>query len=590
VDSQPSRSPTTNYEIPSVEMVTRLAGGMQRVEDADVDGGEVLVLKGRGFSSPTLMLTDPETGVSTSALESVTYGPSGREYVPTSVVHVSHSEIRITTAPGWAQDAYFRVVVAGQASAAGDPSSTNSTFDFARPRVLSMTPDFTASTRSPPESPQTVRLVTQSVPLSDPLSRPVITFGGITLRPTSAASNGDGTQTVSFALPEHGGGFAIPVRVGVAPIAGGASASPVTESLSMLVDGSGSASTFFEYLAPQVDRIVVTRPAWSQPGYVSDSMTLADDNCTFGPGDPFTCDDQEVRQVVILGRGFSSPEGFRADADALGLLRGDASLVPLNRFPLHVRSYTHNRALAYTTVQAGTVRVTVSYTLPQSLLGQEMTQARGLQAGSIVQRFAEGSWTNLAPSISGVQGTRTGLPTRGQSPGGGSPSEGNGLTVIVDGLDTSKKLRILAGPSSISAVPCRVWSLQSSSWLEASATSDDIKREIVDVIDQAALNAGAAPVYAVSFLVPEAPATAERLDDIRIFVDREGVLSSGDSSFAYAKPYVAGVDVWRPPSSAVNSFPTAPNAPESHWTRGLVSADAPTVSVPTRGGWIRIRG
>lgn len=423
-----------------------------------------------------------------------------------------------------------------------------------------------------------------------------MSFGGHVLRPTAAVSNTDGTQTVTFALPEHGGGFAVPVRVGVAPIAGGDRAAPVGASLSQLLDGpaGSSSTTFFRYDAPAVERIVVTRPAWLQPGYVAGAMTPADDNCTFGAGDPFTCNDRNVRQVVILGRGFSAPAGFRAETDPLGLLRGDASMVPLNRFPLVVRTYAHNRILAYTTEQSGTVRVSVSNTLPVELLDPGMTEGRGMQAGVMEQRFSEGSWTNLAPNIAGLQGATTGLPTRGQSAQDGSPSEGNGLTVTVDGLETTKRVRILAGPSADEAVPCRVWSLLNEEWMVLGATDDEqydaVQREVIDVID-GNLAQGEQPVYRLSFLVPEAPATASRLDDMRIFVDREGTLSSGDQSFGYAQPYVAAVDVWRPPAFvAGTSYPTTPNAPESHWARGMVAADSSIVSVPTKGGWVRVRG
>ena len=68
VDGQTSRSPTTNYEIPMVHHVTRDGGSMARVHDADVDGGETLVLTGRGFGDPALVLFDSETGESIPAL------------------------------------------------------------------------------------------------------------------------------------------------------------------------------------------------------------------------------------------------------------------------------------------------------------------------------------------------------------------------------------------------------------------------------------------------------------------------------------------------------------------------------------------
>lgn len=85
------------------------------------------------------------------------------------------------------------------------------------------------------------------------------------------------------------------------------------------------------------------------------------------------------------------------------------------------------------------------------------------------------------------------------------------------------------------------------------------------MIDAAANTAGTDPIYAVSFLIPEAPATAEPLDDVRIFVDRNGALSSGDESFSYAAPYVAAVDLWMPPSSSSSDQPTDVSPPESHW-------------------------
>jgi len=379
VDSQPSRSPTTNYEIPVVEAVVRQgAATAGRVEDASVDGGDTFELHGRGFGSPDLFLVNPETGVETAALQSVTYGPTGTEYTPRDIIHVSHTLITVRTEPGWAQGAFFRVEVAGQASGSGPPATSNATFDFAQPLLVSMSPATTASTASPANAPQIVRLITRSVSLRDRLSRPVVVFGGLVIQPVSAVSNGDGTQAIAFNLPEHGGGFVVPVRIGQAPILDNdAISEPYPSSLSRLSDPF----TFFQYEAPSIDRLVVTRPAWTEPGYVANALTLADNNCTFGPGDPFTCSDTDVLQVLIVGTGFSSPQAFRQADDVRGLLRADTSMLPINRYPLHVRSHTHNRILAFTNEQTGTLQVQVSATLPMSLLDIGMTGAVGVQAG-----------------------------------------------------------------------------------------------------------------------------------------------------------------------------------------------------------------
>lgn len=360
--------------------------------------------------------------------------------------------------------------------------------------------------------------------------------------------NQDGiSQTISFTLPEHGGGFAIPVRVGLAPVSEDSSTSaPYDGSLSRLMDPG----TIFSYAAPVIERLVVTRPAWTQPGYVINADMSEEQNCSFGAGDPFTCDDNSVLQVLIIGTGFSDPRGFRQEGDARGVLRADVSMLPLLRYPLTVRSHTHNRILAYTDEQTGEVQVQMTARMPATLLDEGMTSALNVQADELVQRANSQTWQLLAPQIAGLQGATTGLPTQGQKAEDGSPSEGNGITIRVGGLETSKQMRVLAGPSATSAVACRVWSLRNSVWLDASATGADIQTHVIDVIDAAANQAGTTPVYDVSFLVPESPASPAPMDDIRIFVDRSGSLSSGDEAFAYAKPYVAAVDVWMPPSGS----------------------------------------
>lgn len=87
-----------------------------------------------------------------------------------------------------------------------------------------------------------------------------------------------------------------------------------------------------------------------------------------------------------------------------------------------------------------------------------------------MRRADSEQWLLLAPSVAGVRGATTGLPTAGQQAGDGTPTEGNGITITVGGLQTTKQMRVLAGPSAVSAVPCRVWSLLESRWLEAAAS------------------------------------------------------------------------------------------------------------------------
>lgn len=122
VDRQVSVAPTTYYDVPTISAVTGPGA-----KDASTDGGDVVVIHGNNFGPPH-----------TTFLESVTYGPTGKEYAAVGCAvldNTQHTQIKCTTAPGVGKDLKWSVVVKGQRS----PDSSART-NYAAPAIASMSP------------------------------------------------------------------------------------------------------------------------------------------------------------------------------------------------------------------------------------------------------------------------------------------------------------------------------------------------------------------------------------------------------------------------------------------------------------------
>jgi hypothetical protein len=114
IDGQNSTVSTTSYDRPSVESITG-----EGAEDALADGGQRVTITGKNF------------GPSQGKLESVTYGPSGQEFVAVNCVYVSHYVIECDTSPGLGGELKWLVTVDEQTS---DLSTV--TTNYKRPTAL----------------------------------------------------------------------------------------------------------------------------------------------------------------------------------------------------------------------------------------------------------------------------------------------------------------------------------------------------------------------------------------------------------------------------------------------------------------------
>ena len=98
VDSQASVMPLTAYQAPVID-------SFSGATNASTDGGELIVLNGRFFSTQAF-------------LGAVTYGPGGAEYKAANCsVSVAHSQIRCFTVPGTGRSLFWVVTVGNQTSA-----------------------------------------------------------------------------------------------------------------------------------------------------------------------------------------------------------------------------------------------------------------------------------------------------------------------------------------------------------------------------------------------------------------------------------------------------------------------------------------
>jgi hypothetical protein len=154
LDSQPSSTPTTNYNPPVVSAIV-YASNLQPVTAANVNGGDVVQLIGQ-FFGPMPYRNASGALVSTSLVQRVLYGPSGTENVLLNWTAVSQTRIVAVLQPGIGVGLRFSVQVADQTS---QPSADS--FSYAIPQVLQLAPN-RASTFSSPAAPTLVTLLTRN--------------------------------------------------------------------------------------------------------------------------------------------------------------------------------------------------------------------------------------------------------------------------------------------------------------------------------------------------------------------------------------------------------------------------------------------
>ena len=117
----------TSFGKPAVLSVAML-GNTDDKAALNVRGGQTVILKGNNFGPPEK---------SSSYIESVTYGRTGTEYDCTSsLVAISHQELRCDTLPGTGAKLTFRVTVLGQASDA--TNHRQSEVSYAPPSITSV--------------------------------------------------------------------------------------------------------------------------------------------------------------------------------------------------------------------------------------------------------------------------------------------------------------------------------------------------------------------------------------------------------------------------------------------------------------------
>ncbi len=249
IGGQRSVAPATAYGQPIIDDFSGSGAS-----DASTDGGQDVVITGRFLSLQTF-------------LESVTYGPSGREYTAAScTITVPHTQVTCRTVPGTGRLLRWRVTVGGQTS---DLSASSTS--YAPPRLLGVAP-----ATGPTAGGVRVVLTGRDLGLAMPSSRLDIRVNavGVTTPPrpsqqdldghiASVYAGGAGDATVarwiagmsappaifpSFTLQgNHSVSFLLPEGFGAG------------RELLVLVDGVPSNMLAFSYVAPVVTNVAPDR-------------------------------------------------------------------------------------------------------------------------------------------------------------------------------------------------------------------------------------------------------------------------------------------------------------------------------------------
>ena len=440
--------------------------------------------------------------------------------------------------------------VADQLSAA-----STAAFSYALPAIVSMTPQ-TARTLGDRNRPSVVTLVTRNLPLLDPLSRVVVSFGNApydmlmtpqvptTAAGRAAATNPDGSLNVTFTLPAEGAGAQLAVSVVAVP----------TAVTSGTTGGTASAVTnasLFSYADPMIYEVVVTRarllPATTVNVTRLDAGAIIcpfpDDNSSV-----WQCADPNLVQIAING------DNFGADPGALMRPDGATRRVEMLQFvdpifgteywtdtTIYPVSWSHTRVIVIAKVSAGTIRLSLAST---GYGGAPMTQS--------VRR----TFTNLSPGVAALSGATSNIPTTG-----GTLS--NPLVMQVENLASATDLLITVGNVSCSVLNAA-----------GTAVSSNVRADVI--------TPGGPTTWTVRCVVPPGQGA-----DVPVVVTRmEGSVASpsdGTSTIDYAPPVLTGVALQRLSALPAVAFDA---------TTPFVGADPDrtVVTVPTQGLLVRLLG
>jgi len=428
VDGQASGAPRTSYAAPSVTAVLA-ADGASPAGPADTAGGTVFVLAGANFGPP------PSAAPFGSLVQSVRFGASGSERAVRGWEVVSHDMLRVTVPAGLGSGLRFTVLVADQPSALSPP------FSYAPPVVRSVAPAVVDASASDAQR----RIVIRGTNLGVVAASGGAIYAALGV-PASAADAGVG-DTVALVparsarvLPPgeasvageqelivdvaRGTGPTRPVRVVAVPASeaddgsdGASAARDVADARRFgasvsSVPGSGfvSGTDAFDYAAPEVSNVIVSRPL--NPADLNASRALLPASAQ-----------SFARIVLIQGRGFgvSPPAVYSSAAGTPGAEESD------------VRRYAdvqYTDGFGRPRVETAGVTGAAQLSSDVFVLGWTDSDVRVLSAvtdGSIRVRVATRgfAWSQeerasayvrfnaLAPQISALVGAETPFPTTG---------------------------------------------------------------------------------------------------------------------------------------------------------------------------------
>jgi len=593
VDGQESTDPTTSFARPIITDVRYAVSG---VFFASADGGDVVVISGSGFGLDFLQ-------------QSVTYGPSGKEYAVKAWQYVSHTTLRATLVAGVGANLSFVITVADQVS-----QPFMSGISYATPIITSITPA-SAGTMVDASRPTVVTVRGFDFGLINSNVEVEVAFGNdadssvlrlpISSRSPTQTEVNDPTwrpavvptpQMVTFYLPESLGANRT-VRL-IQYLRGKRVTDNQVRSLAPQLQEPWRAQ--FSYEPPYLSYIIVraiadedtcatmqaafgaaaqsagiafipsslASPAGSGDGSGNgDAAATASVNCSssrqidivgFNMGPPQTLHNDGIQRLLQYLDPSSSdsnawlprPVGWET-MPQFNNMTGSYNPNSLSRVVIY--NHTHSRISAFTTMTAGTLRLAL---VSSTWTGSLVTQA------SNTLPFAETS-----PAVSGLQGQ----PPGGYSAEGWEKRRLEGLlpetiTITVSQLLQFTTLRITVG-DSLTAAQCPIVD---------SAGNRVPDNEVYARLVQPVTNGGAGAVQLTCW-VPEGQGRQQP-----VVVVRDQTTSNTDVTVDYTPPAILGIGTLLPLQGAGRSLAVA---------EGVVAfpAGARLVTVPTSLGRVRFQ-
>lgn len=248
----------------------------------------------------------------------------------------------------------------------------------------------------------------------------------------AAITNGDGTRNFTVALPSVGSGANVGLSIGSVPsfVTG---LTPSTAALYGYFSSVGGTS-LLSYAPPSITQVTLTKPVFiaangTGTGGAGNAFTTAVP-CPFAANDPqWSCSDGSLLALTIDGSNFAADPAVALGRVTRALLLGSNATgmgVTYTGTGIIVGSWSHSRIVAYTRQAQGWVRVQLTST---GYYGEINTQA------------VNASYKDFSPSVSGLQGATTGIPTEGYAPGDWS----NPLVIEARHLEAADDLTVTVG-------------------------------------------------------------------------------------------------------------------------------------------------